>query len=199
MCELLEIRHATSLVEVIKYFQFAKIGQKLSKNHPRNEKYYAKQFLIAPDLLLAAYMNNQLIGVLLGSLETDKVLIGEFYIEKTYQKQGIGSQILRAMEANVIKRNIRHVYLGANPKAEGFYLKNNYTPELFVEFIGNNQKVKMDELIRRHSNYHVTWRQDKHNRSKAIFQTNSLNKELQDDLQKTFPTAKTIYLFTKDL
>lgn len=199
MSELLQIRHASSLVEAIEYFQFAKIGQKLSENHPRNEKYYVEQFSIAPDLLLAAYINNQLIGVLLGSLETDKVLIGEFYVGKTYQKQGIGSQILHAIEVNVIKRDIHHIYLGADSKAEGFYLKNNYAPELFVQFIGKNQKVTMDGLIRQYSNYLVIWRQDKQNSSKVIFQTNSLNKELQDDIHRTFPKAKTTYLFTKNL
>lgn len=193
------IKSANSLEEVIKYFRFAKKGLKLSPNHPRNSNYYEKQFAIASDLLLAAYIGDQLIGVILGGLETSQVLIGEFYIDPKHQRQGIGSQMLQKMEANILKHGIHRIYLGADPKAEGFYLKNNYSPKLFIQLSGNGSKERMNSLIGQYPNYTITWRQNYSDDSKIIFQTKGLDKELQSNINKAYPEANTIYLFMKDL
>lgn len=193
------IKSANSLEEVIKYFRFAKKGLKLSPNHPRNSNYYEKQFAIASDLLLAAYIGDQLIGVILGGLETSQVLIGEFYIDPKHQRQGIGSQMLQKMEANILKHGIHRIYLGAKQEVEGFYIKNNYSSTLFVQFYGNDSKEKMKSLIEQYSNYSIIWKQDNPNDSKVVFQTKGLDKEIVSSIKKNYPEANTTYLFTKDL
>ncbi len=193
------IRSASSKSEAVEYFMFAKSGQKLSKYHPRNEKYYAKQFLLAPDLLLAVYFKNKLIGVLLGTLETDRILIGEFYIDPTFQKKGIGSRMLRAVEKRALEHNIHNIYLGADSNAELFYLKNNYVPEFFIQLTGNNKKEAMDCILKKYPEYPVIWRQDNKEGSKVILKTKILNNKLHKEIKFVFPKANTTYLFTKEL
>ncbi len=197
--EKITIKSAGTLEDAIKFFRFAKKGQKLSSNHPRNEGYYIKQFKTAPDLLLAAYIGHQLIGVILGGLEKKRVLIGEFYIDSKYQKRGFGSQMLYEMEVNVLRHGIRHIYLGADPKAEDFYLKNNYLPELFVQLNTNGSESEVDNLIKQYSDHPIIWRQDDIDGSKVIFQTKGLDKKFESSIARTCPEANIIYLFVKDL
>ena len=193
------IRSASTKEKAVQFFRFAKKGQKLPADHPRNEVYYTRQHAIAPDLLLGAYDNNELIGVLLGGLETNQVLIGEFYILPKYQKQGIGRQMLRRIEANILKYGVHRVYLGADPAAEIFYLKNDYTPELFVQITGNNARTDIESLVTTFSAYTVIWTQDLENTSKVVFKTNGIDKELQEQVREQYPEANTVYLFEKDL
>lgn len=193
------IKSANSQEDIIKYFRFVKKGLKISPNHPRNSDFYIKQFLVASDLLLAAYIENRLIGVILGTLETNKVLIGEFYITPKYRKQGMGSQMLKKIENNTLKHGIHRIYLGAKQEVEGFYIKNNYSSTLFVQFYGNDSKEKMKSLIEQYSNYSIIWKQDNPNDSKVVFQTRGIDKKIMSSIKKNYPEANTTYLFTKDL
>lgn len=197
--EKITIKSAGTLEDAIRFFRFAKKGLKLSSNHPRNEDYYIKQFNVAPDLLLGTCIDHQLIGVILGGLEKRRVLIGEFYIDSKYQKQGLGSQMLYKMEENTLRHGIRHIYLGADPKAEGFYLKNNYLPELFVQLNTSGSRSKVDGLIKQYSDHPVVWRQNGIDGSKVIFQTKGLDKKFESSVAKTYPEANIIYLFVKNL
>jgi len=103
------------------------------------------------------------------------------------------------MEANILKHGVHHVYVGAKSTAEIFYLKNKYTPDLFVQITGNNAREDIENLITMFSAYKVIWRQDLENTSKVIFQTNGIDKELQEQVKKQYPEANTVYLFAKDL
>lgn len=193
------IRSANSSKEAIKFFKFAKKGQKLPSDHLRNENYYRKQFALAPDLLLASFIDDQLIGVILAGLEINQILIGEFYVDSKYRKRGIGSQLLQQIEINALKHGVHYIYLGADPKSEGFYLKNNYKPELFIQFQGKDSKNWMDDLTEKYQDLFVIWRQNNLDSSKMIIKTDGLDKKLQLNINKSYPKANTVYLFNKKL
>ena len=59
--------------------------------------------------------------------------------------------------------------------------------------------MNIENLITMFSACKVVWRQDLENTSKVIFQTNGIDKELQEQVRKQYPEANTVYLFAKDL
>jgi len=178
----------------------SQIGQKLPSDHVRDENYYIQQFDTAPELLLAAYLKDKLIGVCLGTLESRQVLIGEFVIDKNHRRQKIGSELLRTMENRTIKLGVKSIYLGADIKAEPFYLKHMYKPELFVQTSGDNAKEELDKLIKdRFSGLRVIWRENMTNISKVIVLTKGIDNKLRKQVKRCLPKANVIYLFTKKL
>lgn len=78
-------------------------------------------------LNITAYDNNQLVGCL--RILTDGYFFGtitKLLVLPSYQKQGIGSELLRLAKAHTPTM----LYFGAQPGVETFYEKNGCKPSL---------------------------------------------------------------------
>ncbi len=81
---------------------------------------------------LACYINNELVGVILGRKEQyyDGVhfQIQEFYISNSTQGMGIGTALLERFKEELIKEGITQIYLMTlkGERTEGFYNKKGF-------------------------------------------------------------------------
>jgi GNAT superfamily N-acetyltransferase len=99
-----------------------------------------------PDLYLAAFDEDELIGVCFGhpskkivAAITLQGIAVSLDVKKDYARKGIGSGLLKAFEAAVKVKGYPRIDLGAadDPKVESFYLKNEYEPYELVVYDWN--------------------------------------------------------------
>lgn len=84
---------------------------------------------------MVAYNKDQIIGCVLGIKENEKVKIRQMLVIPEYQKQGIGSLLLKKIEEVFCDLGINHFYLHARQESIIFYQKNGYifTGNSFLE------------------------------------------------------------------
>ena len=76
---------------------------------------------------IAAYENSKIIGVGRLHIETDhSARIRYMAVHKDYQKQGVGSQILKELEQFAKKNNVQICWLYARENAISFYMNNGF-------------------------------------------------------------------------
>lgn len=193
----MKYQEVKSIIELEVVWNIIKKGLKLPESHPRDLNYYIKVFKKSPDLLIIAKDKEKIAGALFGSFQgKDGALIGELFVAKQYRKKGVGSSLLKKFEENVKNIGKKSILLGALEYAEKFYLKNGYSPRLFIELLNNDRKKK--ESIRSYiREYKIIWENNAFN-YKVILETNRIDKRLQKDIESKF-RCSTQYLFYKDL
>lgn len=93
--------------------------------------YYTIRDLVNRDgyTLFVSENNSFMCGFLLGHLVGDNAgRIDRLYVDKRYQRQGIGTALLRAYEEYARIRGVCWISLNARPtvQAKNFYAKNGY-------------------------------------------------------------------------
>lgn len=166
-------------------------------NAPRDLGFYKQELNRNPQLMLQADEDGIIAGVLLASVEGDHVLIGELAVSEEYQGKGVGSALLKALEAAASDIGQKTVLLGAYQDAEVFYLKNGYQPELFVQFSGQNCRERLNHVLK-DIKEPILWRDSSGGTAKVILQTKSIDKVLQAKFQAE-PGVHAQYLFKKTL
>jgi len=110
-----------------------------------------------------------------------------------YRNKGIGSKLISFFEKEAKKINKKYIELGAFGEAERFYIKNKYTPLLFVQIYPmdvskNYQKLKLN--IIKETNYKD---------SKRLWLKTKYDPKLKDKIKKQLNAYDVIYLFRKKL
>lgn len=112
-------------------------------------KSYLREFLAAPRFIgFVALKEETIVGVSLGHLKTwwsgQEYFIDEFYIDNTFQGQGIGSGLLTYAEQILKPQGIKAFILLTHKKlpAEKFYLKNGFETQNDTIFMARNMDRK---------------------------------------------------------
>lgn len=83
-----------------------------------------------PGFVGFALFGNELLGYAVGYCEqwdAGRIFYLKDIVVKTdMQRQGIGTKLIRHLERTLTEMNVKHVYLLAEPTAEGFYAQNGY-------------------------------------------------------------------------
>lgn len=83
-------------------------------------------------IALGAWMGDQLVGGIVGKKQYDTLHISLLGVAEAYQKFGIGSKLMEAMEKQAFQENVKTITLTTKDyQALGFYLKQDY--EVFGE------------------------------------------------------------------
>lgn len=93
--------------------------------------YYLSRYLGHAEhgrLQAVAEAEEEIHGTVLGSIQGNHVLIGEVAVDLAYRGQGIGSRLLALVEPYPRRFGYHRFLLGSALDAQGFYLKNGYTP-----------------------------------------------------------------------
>lgn len=195
---IVQIESIDDLSKAYKFVQSELLG---NNQHTRDLDFYIKVYQEKPDLLIKAIdQHNQIIGVILGSVEDNHVLIGELVVASDHRGRGLGTNLLEALEDKTRNLGINALLLGAREEAENFYLKNDYQPKLFVQINQKEFFSKLDNLLQfLPANYRVTWKEKNENVYKVIIETYNLDKGLENTIRKELKKAHTQYLFTKQI
>lgn len=79
-----------------------------------------------------AWIEEQLAGAIVGKRQYDTLHISLLGVDDTYQKLGVGSKLMQAMEEQAIQEKVITITLTTKAyQALGFYLKNGF--EVFGE------------------------------------------------------------------
>ncbi|MGG5358205.1 MULTISPECIES: GNAT family N-acetyltransferase [unclassified Enterococcus] len=78
-------------------------------------------------LAFSAWENDQLAGGIIGKRQYDTLHISLLGVQEVYQKAGIGSKLIKAMEEQAMRENIKTITLTTKAyQAVDFYLKQGY-------------------------------------------------------------------------
>ncbi len=77
---------------------------------------------------VVATQNDRVIGCVLGIEKNDRIKIRQMVVHPEFQRQGIGSLLLRKVEQIFIDRGYSSFFLHARVESLNFYLKNKYQP-----------------------------------------------------------------------
>lgn len=81
---------------------------------------------------LGAWVEDQLAGAIVGKRQYDTLHISLLGVDDTYQKLGVGSKLMQAMEEQAVREAVKTITLTTKAyQALGFYLKNGF--EVFGE------------------------------------------------------------------
>jgi ribosomal protein S18 acetylase RimI-like enzyme len=101
-----------------------------------------RKMAVDPELFLVAVEKNTIIGTAMGGYDGHRGWIYSVSVHPEYRKKGIGSELLRSIEAELMKRNCPKVnlqILETNEDVVEFYKKNGY----FIE-----PRISMGKVIR---------------------------------------------------
>ncbi|MEI8364684.1 MAG: GNAT family N-acetyltransferase [archaeon] len=154
--------------------------------------YINKSYNRNPSLFIGAYNKNKLIGIVFGHIKKNKILLGEMAVSEKYRNKGIGSNLINYFEKQAKLLNKRYIELGAFGKAEKFYIKNKYTPILFVQIYPKDvpkDYLKLKLNIIKETNYKD---------AKRFWIKTTYKPKLKNELQKKLNAFDVIYLFRKE-
>lgn len=100
----------------------------------QHEKQFADQLLETKEYTLAfgAWVDEQLAGGIVGKGHYDTLHISLLGVDSKFQKFGVGSKLIQAMEEQANREGVKTITLTTKAyQALGFYLKNGY--EIFGE------------------------------------------------------------------
>ena len=148
-----------------------------------------------PELFIAAYQKNKIIGVVFGYVKKNNALLGEMAIDKKYRNKGVGSKLLDLFEKQVIKISKRKILLGAREEAEFFYIRRKYKPVLFLQIRYNMLPKNYSSM----SKYRLIKETNYTDAKRLFFEVEKPSKYLKKRLISLFHAYNGIYLFEKEL
>jgi ribosomal protein S18 acetylase RimI-like enzyme len=160
----------------------------------RSFAYIRKHYLNEPSLFLGAYDKQKLVGIAFGYRTKGTSLLGEFAVDAAHRRKGAGTQLLRLFEQRARKAGAKAVQLGAEERAEHFYLRQGYCPVLFVQIKHarvpkNYRKLPFD--IVNETNFRDAKR--------LFINVRRFSKTLKQKARRAFHAYNVMYLFRKDL
>lgn len=159
-------------------------------------RYYTEQLAKTPSLLIVAERNGRTCGSVLASIEEDHVLVGPVAVAEDSRRMGIGSAMMREVEARAKDLDQDTLVLGAVEEAEPFYLSCGFQPNLFIQLPEPNLVERLESLNER---YDVIWRAEQEGWSKLMLHTPEIDKGLQRRYEQEFPSCYAGYVFIKHI
>lgn len=149
-----------------------------------------------PELLLYAEKEGNIIGLAFGRVENGRITVSLLEVDENFRNEGIGSKLLSILEGNAAKSGYHNITLGGIREAEKFYIKQGYTPSLFIQ---SKHPRTLDELRALNNKYKEAWCFNDGIDVRLSLLTKIIDRELQDMYEKEFPECNTITLFNKTI
>ncbi len=93
-------------------------------------------------------MNEKIIGTFhFELLKNKRAAIRTIAISGDKKNKGYGSQLLKLGEEEIKKHEVKTIHLHANPKAYGFYKRNNYVEMSFEDASINEDTIDMGKNL----------------------------------------------------
>ncbi|MFH0752395.1 MAG: GNAT family N-acetyltransferase [archaeon] len=168
--------------------------------NPRKRKryrtfgYIKKQYAKNPKLFIGCYDRDRLVGIIFGFVKKETVLLGEFAVDKTYRRRGIGKKMLVLFEVHAKATGKKRILLGSKEDAERFYLDRGYLPLLFVQI--QHKKVPKDY---RRKGYDIIKETNYPDAKRLFIRGEKCNPRLKGKAKKDFNAYDVIYLFKKEI
>lgn len=89
-------------------------------------------------------------GRIFPSEQADTYLLGRLAVMKDYRKSGIGSKMLKFLEAEAIKLGAKKIELHAQLRAKHFYEKNGYIAEGDIFLDEFEPHINMTKMLTAH-------------------------------------------------
>jgi hypothetical protein len=147
-------------------------------------------------LLAYALREGRIVGCVLASVEDDHVLVGPTAVAESYRHAGIGSALLREVEAQTKAIGHDTLMLGAAEEAEGFYLKCGFRPHLFIQY---PEPAYLAQLKSLNTGYEVAWEFQGDGWTRLMLHTPKIDKALQRNYESEFPYCSTQTIFIKEV
>jgi len=158
--------------------------------------FYTEQVKKTPQLLIFAEREGRVCGCVLASIEGDHILVGAVAVAEDSRRMGIGTAMLKALEAQVKGVGRNTLILGARQEAELFYLSCGFQPNLFIQL---PEPDALERLKALNEGYEVIWEAQEEGYSKLMLRTPMISRALQLKYEQAFPTCNTQYVFIKHL
>lgn len=163
--------------------------------------YYASRFAQQSDLLVIAEAGGEMVGIVLGSIQGDHILLGEVAVVAIYQRQGIGSRMLALVEQHARLLGYQRLLLGT-ADAQGFYLKNGYVPLLWLH-VEDSGVSQLEQALQTGLRAYpliwkpAVWREGDRQGKQLALQTPVPDEALRTRIEQAVPTCQGEYLFAK--
>jgi GNAT superfamily N-acetyltransferase len=197
-----QVRSIRSLEELRAAVTFAQRVFGLSERHRGGFfDYYASRFAQQSDLMVMAEANGEMVGIILGSIQGDHILVGEVAVAAAYQRQGIGSRLLALVERHARALGYQRFLLGT-ADAQDFYLKNGYVPLLWLH-VEESGVGKLEQMLQTELGSYpliwkpATWKQGDRHGIQLALQTPAPDEVLRRRIEKAVPACQGEYLFAK--
>jgi len=79
---------------------------------------FARQLSWDSDLVLIATMNNEITGVIIGTIDNNKGYYYRLAVHSDYQRQGIGKALIRSLRQRFEQRNVTKIMITADEHNE---------------------------------------------------------------------------------
>jgi len=197
-----QVRPIRSLEELRTAIAFAQHAFGLSDRHRGGFfDYYTSRFAQQSDLMVMAEAESEMLGIALGSIQGDHILLGEVAVAAAYQRRGIGSRMLALVEQHARRLGYQRLLLGT-ADAQDFYLKNGYVPLLWLHVEDSGVSQLEQALQAELRNYPLIWkpaiwRQGDRQGFQLALQTPVPDEALCRRIEQAVPTCQGEYLFAK--
>jgi GNAT superfamily N-acetyltransferase len=167
--------------------------------------YYLSRYLRHTEhgqLQFVAEAEGEIHGTVLGSIQGNHILIGEVAIDLAYRGYGIGSRLLALVEHHARLFGYHRFLLGSAPDAQGFYLKNGYTPLLWLH-VENSGRSQLEQVLQAELRAYpliwkpAVWKQADRQGIQLALQTPAPDEALRKRIEQAVPTCQGDYLFAK--
>jgi GNAT superfamily N-acetyltransferase len=165
----------------------------------RGPAFYAARFAEQPGLLLVAEAAGELVGVLLGSLQGDAVLVGELVVVPEWRGRGVGRALVREIERAALAAGKPQLRLGSAEGAEGFYVRQGFSPTLFITLDGDGTAPALERYLAGALPERSKLVEQDAGFSKAFVPLDGLDGALLEHVERELPGAHAGYLFNKAL
>ncbi len=165
-----------------------------SPNHSLQD--YVPHLTKMPQLLVYAERDNRICGCILARIDEDHVLVGPVAVAEDSRRRGIGSAMMRQLEANAKELGQDSLLLGAREEAAPFYVSCGFQPHLFIQLHEPDSLARLQAL---NEGYEIAWQSEENGKSKLMLRMARVDKDLQHKYEQTFPNCYTQYVFIKNI
>jgi len=159
-------------------------------------QYYIEQFAKTPQLLVFAEREGRICGCILANVEGDHILVGLVAVAGDSRRMGIGSAMMKAVEAGAREMGQHTLILAAREEAEPFYLSCGFQPNLFIQLPEPDSVERLKAL---NEQYEVIWESEQEGWSRLMLHTPQVDKGLQHRYEREFPACHTQCVFIKHI
>jgi len=162
---------------------------------PRSYDFLLDKLNKNPELFLGLYLDSELIGVIQGFPRDDYLLLSEIAVDIRFRSRGFGSLLIQSFENTAKILGYKKIKLGAQDYATNLYLKNHYTPSLFIQ-VKEDQK---EAVINTFSKEDIIDISSYDSIIGIELKVDAIDIEYLHDIEKKFRPISIQYLFTKYL
>ena len=159
-----------------------------------------KTLEIDNSFLLYIEDNKTIIAALTGkniNTTEQKITIGVMAVDKEYRRKGIAKELISEFEKRCLKKNIKHIDLGARFRACPLYLSMNYIPSLMIQVFGSTTIDDIKRINTYNFKEKCLWQDN--NYGFIIYEIDEVREEYIKWFEKNIEKSHAQYIFEKDL